>query len=216
MGIEFNIWRFDVNDNDRERRWYVAKELRIVRAEGEGENQPAMIRGHAAVFDQLSVDLWGFKEKIAPGAFTATIKDDDIRALWNHDNSVVLGRNTAGTLRLSEDKDGLAIEIDVPDTQAGRDAVVTIERGDVSEMSFGFRAEEESWVDQDDPDKTPIRTLEKVKLLDVAPVTYPAYPDTDVAVRSLESARAPDAADKAKAAHAYRTRQLDLAEAENR
>lgn len=147
------------------------------------------ITGHAAIFDTLSEPLYGFREKIDPGAFSDTIKDDDIRALWNHDPNFVLGRNRSGTLKLKEDKTGLQVEIDAPDTQWARDLLVSIERGDVSQMSFGFRTIDDIW---EKKEGELIRTLRKVECFDVSPVTFPAYVDTDVSVRSslLESARA--------------------------
>ena len=147
------------------------------------ENAAPKIAGHAAVFNALSEDLGWFREKIDPGAFAATIKEDDVRALFNHDPNLVLGRNVSGTLRMTEDGVGLAIEVDPPDTQAARDVMVLIDRGDVSQMSFAFRVLEEAWEygEKGEPD---IRTLKKVRLYDVSPVTYPAYPQTDVALRS--------------------------------
>src|SRR5262245_46107276 len=97
------------------------------------------INGHAAVFG-VEADIAGlFWERIEPGAFTKAIGRDDVRALWNHNPDYVLGRNTSGTLRLSEDEKGLAVEIDPPDTQWARDLAISIRRGDVSQMSFGFR-----------------------------------------------------------------------------
>lgn len=148
------------------------------------ESEKRTIVGHAAVFDTLSVDLWGFREKIAPGAFAESIKEDDVRALFNHNPDYVLGRNKAGTLRMVEDDKGLAIEIDPPDTQVARDVVTSIGRGDISQMSFGFQLVADEW---DYSDRTnPIRTLKKVKLYDVSPVTYPAYEDTDVELKSIQ------------------------------
>lgn len=159
-----------------ERRCFAVQELR---AESDGDKR--MIRGHAAVFDSLSEELWGFREKIAKGAFSESIKRDDVRALWNHDPNFILGRNRANTLRMSEDDTGLAVEIDMPDTQFGRDLMVSIERGDVSQMSFGFQTVEDSWTrgTGKEPD---IRTLIEVRLFDVSPVVYPAYVQTDVDV----------------------------------
>lgn len=166
-----------------ERRQYEASEIRAENGDGD-----ATLVGHAAVFDTLSLEMWGFREKIAPGAFADTIGKDDIRALWNHEPSMVLGRVAAGTLDVAEDKRGLAVRIKPPDTQAGRDAVTSISRGDVSQMSFGFRVLEDSWeTDADDPSLL-IRTVEKVQLWEVSPVTFPAYPDTDIGKRDVEGA----------------------------
>lgn len=143
------------------------------------------IVGHAAVFNTLSEDLGGFREKIAPGAFKKAIEKDDIRALLNHDPNIILGRNTAGTLRLKEDKKGLAIELDPPDTAAGRDLMVSMERGDITQMSFGFRTIVQEW-DESDQNNV-VRTLREVDLFDVSPVVFPAYPQTDVALREYRA-----------------------------
>ena len=172
-------------DPRMERRTFAMVELRVEeRADGEGDDAPRRIVGHAAVFDSLSEDLGGFREKVAPGAFAASIASDDIRALFNHNPDHVLGRNgEAGTLRLAEDDKGLAIAIDTPDTQVARDLVTSIERGDISQMSFGFRTIGDEWQMVDGEN---VRTLQAVKLFDVSPVTFPAYLQTDVAARSLD------------------------------
>ncbi len=151
------------------------------------EDGKRRIVGHAAVFNQLSEDLGGFREQIAPGAFADAIKTDDVRALFNHNPDHVLGRNMAGTLQLSEDSRGLAIEIDPPDTQLARDLLVSMERGDINQMSFGFsvRPNGQNWA-KDDSGQV-VRTLTKVRLFDVSPVTFPAYPQTDVAARDLRN-----------------------------
>ncbi len=142
------------------------------------------IAGHAAVFDQLSEDLGGWRERIAPGAFARAIQRDDVRALWNHNPLYVLGRTAARTLRLSEDDHGLAVEVDPPSGVSWvADLLRSIERGDISQMSFGFRTILDEW-SLDGP--LPVRTLREVELFDVSPVTYPAYPQTDVAVRMSE------------------------------
>lgn len=148
-----------------------------VRADEEGKVRT--IAGYAAVFDKLSVVMWGFREKIAPGAFRESLRED-VRALWNHDTNHVLGRTTAGTLRLDEDGHGLKVEIDPPASAAG--FVESIARGDVSQMSFGFKVLEDRW-DEDDEGQD-IRTLLRVKLYEVSPVAFPAYPDTEVGVRA--------------------------------
>lgn len=146
------------------------------------EDGKKLIRGHAAVFNS-ETDLGWFRERIAPGAFSESIGKDDVRALFNHDENFILGRNTAGTLTMREDEQGLYVEIDPPDTQVARDLVTSIERGDISQMSFGFQTIKDSWETEENAAKD-LRTLEKVKLWDVSPVTFPAYQETDVAVRS--------------------------------
>lgn len=165
-----------------EERRIVVGELRaITPADG-----PTKIAGHAAKFDSLSEDLGGFRERIAPGAFAKTIQSGDIRALWNHDANIVLGRNKSGTLRLLEDSAGLAYECDVPDTQLVRDMVISpIARGDVNQCSFGFYTIADKWAKIDGEW---IRTLLECEVFDVSPVTYPAYNSTDVAVRALQAA----------------------------
>lgn len=163
-----------------ERRVFDTKELRVATVDGE----PRRIVGHAAVFDALSRDLGGFRERIDPGAFTETIANDDIVAMFNHDPNLVLGRTSAGTLRLREDSVGLMIEIDPPDTVFARDLMVSIERGDISGMSFTFRVGRGDDSIAVVGDKV-TRTLHKVQAFDVSPVTLPAYPDTNVGVRSV-------------------------------
>jgi HK97 family phage prohead protease len=144
------------------------------------------IVGYASVFNQASDDLGGFKEIVKPGAFKKTIQESDIRALWNHDANCVLGRKANGTLTLEEDEHGLRISIDPPDTQMARDLMACIKRGDVDQMSFGFNTIRDTW-DNTDP-KNIIRYLDECRLFDVSPVTFPAYPQTSVSVRSkLES-----------------------------
>lgn len=149
------------------------------------EDQPLQLVGYAAVFNTLSQVIWGFREQIAPGAFAASIEDgDDVRALWNHDSAFVLGRTKAGTLALTEDAHGLRVEITPPETPLVQSFVASVQRGDVSQMSFGFRVLEDEW-DEDDEGQE-IRTLKKVKLYEVSPVTFPAYTATEITARSEE------------------------------
>ena len=178
----------NVEVNQIERRTFVVQDLR---ASDEGEDPK--ISGYAAVFNSLSEDLGGFRERIKPGAFAKTIMEHDIRALFNHDKNHVLGRNKAGTLKLSEDEVGLRIEIDPPDTQAAKDLMTSIRRGDIDQMSFGFKTIRDDW---EQVEEMILRTLIEVKLYDVSPVTFPAYPQTTVAVREkvLEFRPEPDAA----------------------
>lgn len=150
------------------------------------EGAPKQIAGYAAVFNSPTEIGNYFVEKIAPGAFTAAIGRDDVRALFNHDENIVLGRTTAGTLKLSEDDRGLAYEITPPDTTSARDLAVSITRGDVNQSSFCFRAIREEW---DESGPLPVRTILEAELYDVSPVTFPAYDDTEVGCRSLAAAR---------------------------
>ena len=135
-------------------------EFRVIRKE---DGALPKIEGHAAVFNSDSEDM-GFIERIKPGAFKDAIKISDARALFNHDANIVLGRQSAGTLELREDKRGLFMSVSPPDTQLVRDMVLTpIERGDITQQSFGFTVEADSW-DGLDTDK-PTRTIEKVREL---------------------------------------------------
>ncbi len=162
-----------------------------VRAQGD---KPQIV-GHAAVFNRDSELIGGmFIERIAPGAFAESLgKPDDVRALINHDPNLLLARNISGTLTLREDEQGLHVTIDPPNTTYANDLLESAKRGDISQMSFGFQTIEDSWTRGENgaPD---VRTLRKVRLFDVSPVTFPAYPDTDVAVRSHEAFTAQAAA----------------------
>lgn len=143
-------------------------------------------KGYAALFNNRTEIGDYFTETIAPGAFAETLKKSDIRALIDHDSGRVIGRSSAGTLRLKEDDKGLAVEIDLPDTTDGRDLAVQLERGDISGMSFGFRVTHDEW---DESGKVPARTIHKVELFEVSAVAFPAYEDTTIALRSLDDAR---------------------------
>lgn len=142
------------------------------------------LHGYAAKFDSLSVPLFGFREKIRKGAFTESIKKNNIRALWNHNTDMVLGSTKTGTLQLEEDQKGLRFELELPDTQAGRDAAVSVSRGDVDGMSFSFEALRQEWDEKDD--KNVIRTLIEVDVKEISPTAFPAYPKTKVMARSVK------------------------------
>lgn len=201
-------------EEDLELRTFDITELRV----DQNENQKPIIKGYAAVFNVLSEDLGGFQEQVAPGAFKNTIAKDDIRALFNHDPNYVLGRTKNRTLRLAEDEKGLAIEIDPPDTQWSRDLQESIKRGDITQMSFGFRAIKDEWKQEDK--KMPIRTLIENWLRDVSPVTFPAYPQTSVKVRdylnalskSGEELDGQGAPEEGHIGRLERKRKLDIAE----
>lgn len=164
------------------------KELRTLELESievrKSEEGKTTVSGYAARFEKLSVDLWGFREKIRAGAFAKSLEKNNVKALWNHNSDIVLGSTKNGTLRLSEDDEGLRFELDLPDTTAGRDAAESIRRGDVDGVSFGFQVQKDEW-DQNDK-KNVVRTLIEVNLHEISPTPFPAYPQTSVGVRSAE------------------------------
>jgi uncharacterized protein len=165
-------------------------ERRMVEMEfraGEAEETPK-ISGRAVVYNRWSADLGGFKEIIEPGFFENAL-NQDVRALWNHNTDLVLGRTRAGTLKLSDNESGLDVEINPPETQIGRDAVVSIRRRDVTQMSFGFTVKSggDTW-ERDKRTGAITRRLLRggcETLFDVSPVTYPAYAQTSVHARSM-------------------------------
>ncbi len=144
------------------------------------------LTGYAALFNN-EIELFpGLRERIAPGAFARSLKEKaDVRALVDHESSLILGRTKAGTLDLVENRKGLKVAITPPDTQVAQDLVTNIRAGNVDQMSFGFIVRKESLANSKDG-STVTRTLEDVDLVDVSVVTFPAYSDTSVAVRSME------------------------------
>lgn len=152
----------------------------------EGDGKTPELDGYAAVFNQETIiaDLW--REEVAPGAYTKTIQEADIRALFNHDANIVLGRNRAGTLTLSEDSVGLRTLIRPPDSEWGRPVVEAVRRRDVTGMSIAFQAIKAEWFWPDRSSRElPKRTVREARLYDVSPVTYPAFPQTSVNLRAL-------------------------------
>jgi len=152
------------------------------------EGKPTEITGHAAVFNEMSVDMWGWRERIMPGAFTRAIKEkQDVRGLINHDPNLVIGRTKSGTLELGEDKQGLTFNCNLPDTSYARDIAETVGRGDIDQCSFGFIARKATWSEEPDPDNPKeqivVRQIEDVDLFDISVVTYPAYEGTDASAR---------------------------------
>lgn len=155
-----------------------------VRELAEGEDEPVIL-GYAAVFNSLSEDLGGFRERIQPGAFSRSlVENNDIRALWGHDDMYVLGRRSAGTLELNQDDTGLGVAIKPPGTQWAKDLLTSMKRGDVNQMSFGFYVRGDKWDDKDDEGR-PVRTLTDVDLFEVSVVAFPAYPQTSAEARSV-------------------------------
>ena len=159
------------------------------------------IVGYGAVYydgtPETEFPLWdNMVERILPGAFDRAAREDDVRGLFNHDANMLLGRTPAGTMSLSVDERGLHYDIVAPDTQAGRDVIISVERGDLTGSSFSFMVQEQVWRMIDEVD---IREIVAVQLFDTGPVTFPAYEGTTTGVRA-ES----DAAEARKACDAWK------------
>lgn len=144
------------------------------------------IFGHAAVFGQVA-NLGSSYEQLHRDAFNAVLEDPstDVRALINHDPNQLLARQSSGTLRLQTDNEGLSFEIDLPDTSYARDLRSLVARGDLDGASFGFVPGDDEW--DRAPDGRRLRTHTRVaRLIDISPVTFPAYEGAGVALRRHE------------------------------
>tara|TARA_R100000406_G_scaffold65948_1_gene46571 strand:- start:2466 stop:4358 length:1893 start_codon:yes stop_codon:yes gene_type:complete len=168
------------NNPNAEVRTFDVQDLEL-RMDGD---KPTVV-GYGAVFNSQSNDLGGFREFIAPGAFDGRL-EDDVRFLVNHDANLILARTTNGTLRLSVDEKGLRYEADLPNTSTARDLMELLKNGTISQSSFAFTVEEDSWEVKDGMN---IRTIDKVsQLFDVSSVVFPAYSSasSSVALRSMK------------------------------
>lgn len=157
-----------------------ASEVRVMK---EGGGKPAQLRGYAIRFNSLSKDLGGFQERIAPAAFDESLTSGgDVRALVDHDHTKLLGRTSAGTLKVGKDDRGIWFNVDLPDTQYARDVQALVERGDIRGMSFGFTVPVggDAFTRENG---TAIRTVNKASLKEVTVTSIPAYPDSSVHVR---------------------------------
>ena len=167
------------------RKSSVVKEQREFRMENAEQNGNT-IRGYAAVYNSDSEWMGGFYEQIERGAFD-DVMNDDVRAYFNHDENLLLGRVSSGTLRIGTDARGLFYEVDLPNTTYANDLAELMKRGDVNQSSFAFLIDADRWEQRDG--KT-YRIIEKVsRLLDVSPVAQPAYPDatSELKKRDLET-----------------------------
>ncbi len=146
-----------------------------------------IIKGYAVKWNTRSSALiYGeFYEQVAKGAFSKSIAESNIVALWNHDTNLVLGATRSGTMKLLEDDIGLAFEITLPNNTWGNDAYESISRGDVSGVSFGFWCRKDSVEYLRDEDVY-IRTLLDVNIFEISPTAFPAYDTSEVSKRSLE------------------------------
>lgn len=146
------------------------------------------LSGYASVFNTASELIGGqFREIIMPGAFYKTLQESDVVALWQHDTAKPIARRSKSTLRLQEDGHGLATEIDLPASPLGNDVYESVHRGDVQGMSFGFRVPKgkDKWAREDG---VLTRRIFEVALIEVSPVTFPAYQATDIVARSIVEA----------------------------
>lgn len=147
-----------------------------------------VLTGMPIVYGKDSEDM-GFIERVAIGAAKNALKTSDPRALYGHnsDSLLPLGRMSAGTLRAVDTDAGVEIEVDPPDTQFARDLAISIERGDIQDMSFGFTVKDDIWETKDGKDYRTITNIDE--LFDFSFVAFPAYPDTTVALRSMAEYR---------------------------
>lgn len=154
-------------------------------AEFRAETDGNTLRGTAAVFGPVA-EMSRHYERLDARAFDKALAgEDDIVALFNHDRSMPLGRRSAGSLRLHSDNVGLHFEVDLPDTTLGRDMREMVRSGLITGASFGFIPGDDRW--ERAPDGRQVRTHTSVaRLLDVSPVTEPAYTDTSVQLRHID------------------------------
>jgi HK97 family phage prohead protease len=166
----------------RKERRFLHTEVRVQKQ----ADKPTIITGYAAVFNSEAKIGSSFSEVIRPGAFNRALKEkQDVRALFNHNDNKVLGRVKPGTLRLAVDDKGLRYEIDAPNTTVANDLIESIDRGDIDASSFGFIARGQKWNETTKDGKTTyLRELTDCDILDVSPVTYPAYSATTTGLRS--------------------------------
>lgn len=148
------------------------------------DDAPDKLSGYAIVFNVLSEPIFGlFKERVMPEALEKTLKEDDQLCLWGHDAMYVLGRKSANTLDLRVDDKGLYFEVTPPNTNWARDLVESVHRGDINQMSFGFKVFDERWIQDKETIKEhgmPIREILGIKLYEISIVSFPAYSQSSV------------------------------------
>jgi HK97 family phage prohead protease len=171
-------------------------EVRAAAESDEASAPGSTFVGHAAVFNTRTAIgnplTWGFYEEIAEGAFTKTLQECDARMLVDHDSCMVVARMSAGTLRLSQDGTGLAVEADLDEELSYvRDLTANLRNGNITGMSFGFYVVKDDWnveeVELKDGNtaEVEVRTILEARLVEVSAVTFPAYEETDAGLRAL-------------------------------
>lgn len=172
-----------------ERRFVPLSGIEVRQSENAGQMH---FRGHAAVFNQMAEIAGMFREQVDPAAFNKTIREADVRFLYNHEPDSVMARTTNETLRLSTDATGLVSDADLdPSDWDVQRILPKLQSGNVNQMSFAFRTIKDDWEEEPEDEGLPIRTLLELQLFDVSPVTFPAYEGTDaelVSVRALADA----------------------------
>lgn len=174
----------------------------VVRAAATDDADP-VFTGHAAVFNtRTSIGnplSWGFYEEVAPGAFSKTLAEGDARFLVDHDTARIIARVTAGDLRLAEDDIGLAVDADLDQKlDEARNLTRNLEKRRITGMSFGFQVVKDDWTTEEvetkdgDSIEVEVRVIQEVRLFEVSAVTFPAYEETDAALRAIRSRSNPD------------------------
>lgn len=159
-----------------------------IRAKQNDEGKLVVV-GTPIVYNAVT-KLWeDVEEIIMPGAAADSIASDDVRAVWNHNTDIVLGRTKNATLKLVDGADGVACEIEFPDSEEGRSKFASVQRGDVDGMSFGFTPIDETWTARkEDSNDIWTRTITRLKVWEVSPCTFPQYDETEISARSKELA----------------------------
>ena len=155
------------------------------------ESESRKLSGYVVRWEKPSELLWGeFVETFEKGAFTESLKNNDVLALFEHDHAKLLGRTSSGTLSLFEDDEGLRFSLDLPNTQTASDLLESVKRGAISGMSFGFIATVDEWNEESTPTQ---RTVKKAELFEITVTSIPAYPDSslELAKRSRMAAQKP-------------------------
>ena len=167
-------------------------EIRSFNIELRDEPESRHIEGYGSVFNERSLDLGGFVEMIAPGAFDGVIERSDVKCYLDHNPEkgiLARSRNGKGSLSLVVDEKGLKYSFDAPKTNLGDEVVEGLKRGDYSQSSFAFTVDDEIWTKEEDGSY--LRTITKIGgLYDVSIVANPAYEGTSVALRSLDAFKA--------------------------
>lgn len=195
-----------------ELRYLPAAEIRF------DESRPRRLSGYAVIWGARSVDLGGFVEQFAKGAFRSSLADPstDVRALINHNQGQIIARQSAGTLILREDDIGLSFEIpEVPDTTYGNDLLTNVRNGNITGMSFGFNVAKDG-AEYDRSQRPVLRTVKAAGLLEISPVTFPAYEASRVFNRSVDGLSLDPSHDPERAKLSHLIRKLALDEFEER